>query len=235
MLSLATKFAPVRSAFDTASASGFLATEFWLDEKFLLDSDAIIPLALEYPFRYAMHFPNQGPLSDDAIRRSSSMYRALNCTAIVIHQPMFDRYARALLEIDPDLDLAIENHVLDERQFDRWSEVSPGLTLDVEHLWKYTLHDCSIEKLLVRVDRLLKDHSAKLHHVHLPGYRPGGEEHQPTHFNDVLAIEIMNRLAAHGFEKLVVSEAELEFQSEPFLKKDVQLYQTWTESMVGRT
>lgn len=234
MLSLATKFAPIRDAFETALKSGFQAVEFWLDEKLLLDSDAIAKLSLEYPFRYALHFPNRGPISDDALRGLASLYHQLNCTAIIIHQPMFDRYAKAIGQIDAGLDLAIENHVLDESQFDHWAEISPGLTLDVEHLWKYTLHDAPIEKLLEWVDRLLSRHAHKLHHVHMPGYRPGIEEHQPIYFSPVMATETLTRLADVGFGKLVVSESDIEYQTEEFLRNDVEFFQKWLQSMNGK-
>ena len=48
MLTLATKFAPVRPAFETARSAGIRAAEFWLDAKLLMESDGIAELALEF-------------------------------------------------------------------------------------------------------------------------------------------------------------------------------------------
>ena len=137
MLSLATKFIPIRTAFETTVESGFQAAEFWLDPAVLAKADDVSKLASEFPLRYALHFPNSGLITDETLRSTIALYKGVNATATVIHQPMFDRYGKALLELAPDLDLAIENHVLNLDQFDRWADQSPGLTLDVEHLWKF--------------------------------------------------------------------------------------------------
>lgn len=227
MLTLATKFVPERSAFDTAFRAGFQAAEFWLNANWLLKAPAIAEVASDFPFRFALHFPNHGPISSTALAAAADLYRQLNCTAMVIHQPMFDRYGAELLALEPTFDLAIENHILDQQQFDEWAERSPGLTLDVEHLWKYTLRDAPLAKLLEHVERLLQRHAGKLHHVHLPGYLPGGDEHLPIHHSSELAMEIMTRLNAHGFAKLVVSEADTPFQTVEFLEKDAQLFDRW--------
>jgi sugar phosphate isomerase/epimerase len=227
MLSLATKFAPERLAFETAAAAGFRAAEFWLDANLLAKGDEIAAVAARFPFRYALHFPNKGPISTEALNACVALYRQLKCTAIVIHQPMFDRYGAALRELDGELDLAIENHILDQTNFDRWADRSPGLTLDVEHLWKFTLHDAPLAKLLEQVDRFLDRHAGKLHHVHLPGYVPGGEEHCPIHFSKDMASEVLTRLTNHGFKKLVVSEADSPFQTTEFLEQDVQWFEDW--------
>ncbi len=227
MFTLATKFVPVRPAFETALRAGFQAAEFWLDGSLLSQTDEIASLAREFPLRYALHFPNHGPLSIEALRSAVNLHRRLQSTAMIIHQPMFDRFGAALLEMDSEIDLAIENHILDLEGFDRWADVNPGLTLDVEHLWKFTLHDSSLAKLLEQVERFLQAHSAKLQHVHLPGYFPGGEEHHPIHHSPEMAAEILLRLADHGFKKLVVSEADLPFQTEPILQQDTLWFNRW--------
>ncbi len=235
MLTLATKFKPHRPAFETALAAGFQAAEFWLDADLLANEDEIADLASHYPFRYALHFPNSGPIPDEALRSAVTLYRRVNCTAMVIHQPMFDRYHEALLKLDPKLDLAIENHVLDLDRFAQWAERSPGLTLDVEHLWKFTLNDAPFATLMEHVELFLKKWASKLQHVHLPGYQPGDEEHQPVHFSEEMANHVMTRLAEHGFTKLVVSELDSPFQSLEYLKKDVEMFDRWKKSLETTT
>ena len=230
MLSLATKFIPDRPAFETASAAGFGAAEFWLDAGLLDQADDIAGLAGNFPLRYALHFPNRGPITESELKSAVTLYRRLNCTATVIHQPMFDRYGAALLALAPDLDLAIENHILDADGFERWAEQSPGLTLDVEHLWKFTLHDAPLKTLLDRVELFLGRHARKLHHVHLPGYHPGQDEHCPSHFHEEMVTEVMTRLADHGFSKLVVSELDAPYQTLEFLRCDVEMFNRWIAS-----
>ena len=231
MLTLATKFKPVAPAFETAAKAGYRAAEFWLDGSLLAESEQLAALAGQYPFRFALHFPNQGPITDGMLQGAIKLYRQLETTAMIIHQPMFNRYSKRLLELDPHLDLAIENHVLDLNGFERWGEQSPGLTLDVEHLWKFTLRNAPLATLLEHVDRCLERHVRKLQHVHLPGYLPGGEEHRPTHHSPEMAAEILNRLTECGFTKLVVSEADAEFQIAEELQSDVQFFEKWRSSL----
>ena len=145
-----------------------------------------------------------------------------------------DVQLKRLKELAPDLNLAIENHVLDRDDFERWADRNPGLTLDVEHLWKYTLHDASLATLLNHVDRFLEQHAHKLHHVHLPGYQPGGEEHHPIHDNEEMATQVMTRLAEHGFTKLVVSELDAPFQTHEYLRQDVMLFERWVKSSTAK-
>ncbi len=227
MLTLATKFVPIRENFQIANDAGFTAAEFWLDANWLLKHAEIAANAIPFPFRYALHFPNGGSMTNEDLQGAVSLYKRLNCTAMIIHRPMFDRHARALMDLDPELDLAIENHVLNPEEFERWAEQSPGLTLDVEHLWKFTLRDATLATLLKKVDQFLQKYGSKLQHVHLPGYRPGDEEHQPIHFNQELGNEILMRLADHGFTKLVVSELDIPFQTREFLEKDVAFFRRW--------
>lgn len=231
MLTLATKFLPERPAFEMAARSGFRAAEFWLDARLLLQSEMIAAIATDYPFRYAVHFPNQGPLSEAALSGAVDLYERLECTAMIIHQPMFDKYGVPLRQLQPKLDLAIENHLLDLPGIERWAEESPGLTLDVEHLWLYTLQDAPLATLLKHVDQLLAKHAAKVHHVHLPGYLPGSDEHHPVHHSPVMAKEVLTLLHHYGFGKLVVSEASEMFQSDEYLKKDVAFFDEWTSSI----
>ncbi len=230
MFSLATKFVPDLPGFRTAFEAGFRAAEFWLDPELLGETDRIANLASEFPFRYALHFPNHGPISADALRSAVSLYRRLDCTAIVIHQPMFDQYAPALQELAPQVSLAVENHILDLPRFERWADHNPGLTLDVEHLWKFTLHDAPLTTLLEQVELFLQRHADKLHHVHLPGYQPGGEEHHPIHHSVEMASEVLTLLDAHGFTKLVVSEADTPFQTQEVLSQDVLFFERWKQA-----
>jgi sugar phosphate isomerase/epimerase len=227
MLTLATKFEPTRTSFETASAAGFRAAEFWLNAGWLARTKEIASVAADFAFRYALHFPNQGPLSTEALVACAELYRQLKCTAVIIHRPMFNQYAEALKQMAPEMDLAIENHRLDQSGFDQWAEESPGLTLDVEHLWKFTLNDAPLSTLLEQVDRFLNRHIAKLHHVHLPGYVPGGDEHRPIHHSAQMADEVVSRLAERGFSKLVVSEANVDFQTPESLRQDVAWFERW--------
>ncbi len=65
---IATKFKPVPESFRLAFECGYRAAELWLDEAILLDAERVAGLADEFPFRYALHFPNALDLSPEAVR-----------------------------------------------------------------------------------------------------------------------------------------------------------------------
>ncbi len=229
MLKLATKLAPVSAALETAFRAGFRHAELYLDAAILLDWQGSLARALHYPNSYALHFPNRAELPAEALRGCVELYRGLHCRSLVIHQPLFDRYAAELLRLAPELRLAIENHVLTPAQFAEWAERSPGLTLDVEHYWKYTLRDAPLSQMLEQVRLFLERHGDKLRHIHLPGYWPGCREHRPMYCAREMVFGIWSLLAEARFEGLVVSEVGTEFQNVAELQMDTLLFEAWRQ------
>lgn len=228
MLKLATKFRPDDTrAFETAAHAGIRGVEFWLNAQLLMEWRNIVMTARRFAFDYALHFPNRGELSDEHLESMVSLYRELQCNALVIHHPMFRRYADSLLALAPSLNLAVENHSLGKEEVVEWATQNPGLTLDVEHVWMYTLPDASLNELTTYLDRLLSRFGDKLRHVHLPGYRAGGNEHRPLHHNAEMVTSVLTLLADHGYSQLVVSEAEPEYQNAHDLRCDRSVFETW--------
>jgi len=226
MLKLATKFRPEPQAFETAIAAGFQHAEFWLGAEFLRETD-IAEIAEKYPLTYALHCPNRGDLDADVLWRMVELYRRLDIKALVIHQPMYRRYAAALRELEPNIRLGVENHRLDLEELDQWAAENDWLTLDVEHLWKFTLKDVPLESLLEHLHSFLKSYAEKVIHVHLPGYWPGNREHRPMRSAPEMIRPVFSLLAEFQFPGLVVSEADSEFQTLETLRQDVELYNSW--------
>src|SRR5262245_16147752 len=127
MLRLATKFKPDAPAFETAVRAGFLHAELWTDAAVVLDWQRVADLARAYPLGYALHFPNRLDQPPEVLRGAVELYRALDARALVLHQPHMDRYGAALLDLDPALRLAVENHHIDS--IDSWAVPNPGLAL----------------------------------------------------------------------------------------------------------
>ena len=227
MLNLATKFAPHVAAFAQAVEAGFHCAELWTDAAVLADWEQVAERARQFPLRYVIHFPNRKEQSVETLRHAAALYRALDCQALVIHQPHYDRYADALRRIDPELCLAIENHRLRLSELETWFAQSPHLTLDVEHVWKYTLQDAPLEELLDLLDQQLAVHGDKLRHVHLPGYWPGMGEHRPMYAAREMIFPVWDLLARREYNGLIVSETEMEYQTPQDLRMDVLLFETW--------
>src|SRR5262249_14479037 len=108
-----------------------------------------------------------------------------------------------------------------------WAMNNPGLTLDVEHLWKYTLQDAPLSTLLSSVKEFLREFSGKLRHVHLPGYLPGADEHRPMYCSRDMVLGVLSLLQEVDFRGLIVSEITLEFQNIHELQRDVLLFERW--------
>jgi hypothetical protein len=227
MLKLATKFAPELSALETAYRAGFRHAELWLDQAVLAGWQDVLALARHYPNGYALHFPNRLELPAESLEQTVALYRGLDCRCLVIHQPMYDRHREPLLRLAPELRLAVENHKLNPEQLLHWGERNEGLTLDVEHLWKFTLRDAPLDRLVAEVRGLLDRFGDKLRHVHLPGYWPGLREHRPMYCAREMIFPVLSLLAEACFEGLVVSEANPEYQNSEELRMDVLLFDAW--------
>jgi sugar phosphate isomerase/epimerase len=227
MLKLATKFAPHEAAMDLARDAGYRHAEIWTDSAVLADWRAVAERCARYPFGYVLHFPNREPRDAQSLSHAVSLYRHLACPAIVIHQPLFDRLAGRLLELDFDLQLAVENHELSPDGFEAWAQNNPGLTLDVEHLWQFTLTDGPLERLLNAVESFLQRYGHKLLHVHMPGYQPRQEQHRPMHSSPEMVSAVLTLLAEHNYQGLVVSELAGAYQTADVLAADMTLFRQW--------
>ncbi len=233
MLKLATKFLPRPEAFALAHRAGYAYAELWLDEDVLARWQSVADLAAAFPLEYALHFPNRASDGTEALDQTVQLYRALDCHSLVMHQPMFDRFGPRLAERDPDVRIAIENHVLAPQQLERWAQNSPGLTLDFEHLWKFTLREAPLAEFLATARDLVTRHAERLRHVHLPGYLPGYAEHRPMHCAREMVLPIFDLLAECRFRGLIVSEVDTAFQKSNDLRMDVLLFDTWLTNHVG--
>jgi hypothetical protein len=227
MIGIATKFKPAPKAFETALRAGFRRAEIWTDEAVLRDHHALVRLAKQYPFDYAVHFPNRLDQPPEVVAAAAELYRQLDATALVMHQPHQDRYAQALTAACPGIRLAVENHHLTREQFEAWATSNPGLTFDVEHFWWMTLPGEPLPRVLEEVRSFVARFAHKLYHVHLPGYWPGTGEHRPMYCSRDLVRGTWDLLEEVGFTGLIVSEANPEFQNLQDLTMDVLLFERW--------
>lgn len=227
MLKFATKAAPQHQRLANAYEAGFRHAEIFLTSQHLDNWKDVAAVAEKYDMSYGLHFPNRAPLTRKQLKKCVKLYRRLGCESMVIHQPMFRLYERNLLDIDPELCLAVENHRLNVKNFQTWAESHQWLTLDVEHLWKHTLKQAPLPVLIAALKKLLKTHGQQIRRVHLPGYEPGAIEHRPISFNPRLGRKVFTALSKINYQGLVVSETHPSMQTSAFLAQDIQLYKTW--------
>jgi hypothetical protein len=233
MIGIATKFSPTHEAYQSAQGAGFRRAELWTDEGVLAGRRAVAGLAASSGLGHALHFPNRLEQPPETLERVVALSRAIDASAVVIHQPHFDRYSADLYRLAPDLRLAVENHKLSPEGFLDWAGRNPGLTLDVEHLWKFTLRDAPLATLLAEVRAFLSRFGEKLYHVHLPGYLPGQAEHRPMYCSRDMVRGVWSLLEEFRFPGLIVSEVAPEFQNVHELRMDVLLFERWREERGG--
>jgi sugar phosphate isomerase/epimerase len=229
MLKFATRAFPLAKRLGNAYQSGFRYVELSLTAKLVDDWRQIAATADSFDLRYELHFPNRAPLTHKQLKRIAKLYCHLDCQVMVIHQPMFRLYSKDMADLVPGLCLAVENHHLNPKSFWQWAETHQWLTLDVEHLWKHTLNQAPLPDLLEALKKFLKKHGSQLRRVHLPGYEPGGWEHQPASFNPEMARKVLTALSKIDYRGLVVSEARPSMQKLKYLKNDVAMYQSWKQ------
>ncbi len=236
MFRQATKFAPRSAApFQQAQDAGFESVEFWLGPKLIDQWEDIVELANQYSLDYALHFPNRAELNTKQLENVIQLYNALSCSAMVIHQPMFDEYGDALMEIDSSVRLGIENHFLDTNsKLRKWAESSKWLTLDIEHVWMYTQPDSSVKQLVQTVDELFAEYGDKIVHIHLPGYLPGFKEHRPQYCSRGMVMKMFSLLADYEYDGFVVSETASRYQNPEELLMDRLLYKRWQRKRESR-
>ncbi len=233
MIGIATKFRPGRGAYATAAAAGFRRAELWTDAGVLLAWREAAALAREFGMDHAIHFPNRLDQPPEVLQATAEMYRAVGARALILHQPHMTRHGAELSRLCPEAALAVENHNLDRDGLERWATESPGLCLDFEHLWMYTLHGRPLGEVLAFCRAFLHRFGGKLRHVHLPGYWPGLPEHRPMYCSRELTLGCLDILADIGFEGLIVSEVNPEYQNAIDLRMDVLLFERWAQIRDG--
>jgi sugar phosphate isomerase/epimerase len=227
MLKFATKLPPNAAKIEAAWTAGFRSAEVYLNADMVKDWKNSVQALKTRPLQYVLHFPNKGPLGPGKLKKAAKLYRALDGHTMVIHPGMKTEYGDRLLNRHPGICLAVENGKLRYDQFHEWADEYDDLTLDVEHLWKYSLEDAPLEDLCGELRAFLWRFGSKLRHVHLPGYRPGSSEHRPTYRSPAMARSILDILVTAGFTGMVVSEARESLRSPDQLAADFKFYRQW--------
>ena len=234
MLRLATKFHPGEPApFLLAHRAGFRNAELWLGEDLLRDTERLIQRAGRFQFEYVLHFPNK-PVSDEALAGCLKLYDALNCKVMVIHEPMFEKFAAKITAQKPDVKLGIENHRKTPEELPIWAEEAEYLTIDVEHLWLFTWIGVSRKEFVSRFKQFWKDFGHKVKHIHFPGVCPHEDfQHRALYNSRELMLELFDFLADEDFRGFIVSEVNEEYQNYGELKMDVLLFEFWMEKYMA--
>ncbi|MDG1897269.1 MAG: hypothetical protein P8J37_20425 [Fuerstiella sp.] len=229
MLKIATKFLPEPPAFRRAFDAGFRSSEIFLNAAVLECVDDVVTMSRGFDMDYALHFPNKPELNESHLKNCCRLADELSVSAVVIHEPMFRRYADSLKAIDSRIPLAIENQRVPSADLSAWVQERGAVTLDIEHIWMFSLPDATLDELFGLVRDVFESASECVRHIHMPGYLPGQGEHRPMYTSREFCMGIFDILADYNFAGLVVSEVDMQFQNEFDLRMDMLLFERWLD------
>lgn len=229
MLRIATKFLPEPAAFQQAVDAGFRHAELYLNAAVLDAVDDVLAMARQFDLKFALHFPNRPELNEQHLKAVARLFDELSASAIVIHPPMLRLYGESMSAIHPGIILAEETMRVPVDEFLNWVRRHEHVTLDIEHIWKFSLHDSPLEQLFELVRSIFREFADRVRHVHMPGYLPGQGEHRPMYTSREFCMGIFDILADYDFDGLVVSETDVVFQNPLDLKMDMLLFERWKQ------
>jgi sugar phosphate isomerase/epimerase len=202
-LTLAAKCAPREEIFSDIEKAGIGAVEIYLSGEILKGLPEAVELCARYPFRYALHAPNDAHEPE----RLAEFAHAVGAEVIVFHNVYFEDEWEHILGVMGPLEarLCVENvsSILEPLKFMR--RFGLGMCLDLEHLQI----ECAgvYEEVFIEI-------IGQASHVHLTGYAYGSSmwhthiHHSPEHGAYLLAL-----LMRAGYSGWVVSEARPSLQN----------------------
>lgn len=232
MFQLATKFSAEAENFEKAAMAGYQAAEIYTTPTRLMSWRSLSKIARSFEMDYSLHFPTGdfpagGKISYQTSEEIAALARDLDCSTIVVHEEHLD-VAGEIKFVHPGVRLAVENHFVHFNDLQNWMGSHDAVALDIEHLWKHTLHDCELNDLLKVTDGLLTKHHDRIQQVHLPGYLPGQAIQKPMYCSREMALAMLTLLDEKNFSGMVVSETDVAYQNEHELQMDVLLFNVWS-------
>ena len=226
-LKLATRFYPEPQTFKRATRAGFQCAELLTYVGVLANWEAVASMARQFPLQYTIRFPKDGELTPWLLDGAVALYRELACQEMIIQARMYKHYVQRLSRGSHPCALPSKTAV--------WTAggSTAGPARDVgSRSTSSTSGDIRYKTPRSKPSwlpwmRFLAVHAGKLRHVHLPGYRPGGNEHRPMYCGAEMVYAVLSRLARAGFTGRVVSEVRSDYQTYKNLRKDVVLFADW--------
>lgn len=214
---LAAKSSPQENILDDIKEAGLGAVELYISSKMLEDVCAVSQVCKKFPFRYAVHAPNEGCNP----HQLAELVNAISSEVVVFHDIYWEDEWRDIVNIfkNSEAKLCVENtfNVHEPLKFMR--RYGFGRCLDLEHLQM----ECSgvYEEEFLKV---MKQAS----HIHLTGYiYPSELWHTHIHHSPKHGLYLLGLLKKSGYSGFVVSEAKIVFQILSEFKALNKFYQEW--------
>ncbi|MEI8175563.1 MAG: hypothetical protein WCG78_01715 [Candidatus Omnitrophota bacterium] len=220
---LAVKSAPDKKIFASANKAKIPGLELFLSRAILSDTRSIRSLCGDFPFRYAVHAPND---SYDP-PRLAGLVKAIGARVVTFHNIFWEDewppIVRAFKGIDAKLCIENTFGAHDAVKFIR--RYGFGATLDLEHL--------EMECGGVYEDEFLTV-MRKASHIHMTGYTARSPRwHTHIHHAPAHSRYLLDLLRSSGYAGLVVSESRVSLQTFEEFRKVHDFFERWQEQKRG--
>jgi hypothetical protein len=214
---IAAKCAPEQKILEDIKKAALPAVELYLSQQIIADLSRIIKLCKKFPFRYAVHAPNDG--SDTG--RLSELVMAIGAEVVIFHNIYWEDEWESIIAAfrKAKVKLCLENTFSVHEPLKFMRRYGLSRCLDLEHLQL----ECAgvYEEEFVRVIK-------QAQHIHLTGYIYGsGLWHTHLHHSPEHSLYFLNLVKKCGYSGFVVSEAKLSLQTYVEFKKLHDFFSRW--------
>lgn len=214
---LAVKCAPQKKVFADIKKAGIEAIELYLCRKLLKERKEIKKLCNDFPFRYAIHAPNDCFSPEDL----TDLCKSIGAEVVVFHDIYWENEWKEIASVFKDIQakLCVENiyTVLESVKYMR--RYNFGRCLDLEHM-QIECAGVYEEAFIV----LMKEAT----HIHLTGYTYGSKLwHTHIHHSPLHSLYLLGLIKKSAYSGYIVSEAENQFQTYDEFKNLNDFYKMW--------
>ncbi len=214
---IAAKCAPDRQLLSAIQQAGLTAVELFISPGMLSEPDKIARLCREFPFRYALHAPNNGHLPGPLAEFAA----AVAAEVVVFHNNFWEDEWPEIIAAFAGLPtrLCLENISSVHEPVKFMRRYGMGRCLDLEH----TIMECGgcFEEEFIRLMR-------EASHIHMTGYTNGSENwHSHIYHAPEQSAHFLDLLLQSGYRGMVVSEARTAQQSYPEFKALHDFFALW--------
>lgn len=219
-MTIAVKCAPQEDILNDAEKAGLSAVELYTDVNCLRSIRLTKDICLRYPFRYAVHAPNNSYEPD----LLAELVDGIKAEVVVFHniywKDEWEHIVRVFEGINTNLCVENVASALETSRLIR--RFGLKLCLDLEHLQM----QCAgvFEEEFLRVVR----HAS---HIHMTGYFYGSNLwHTHIHHSPEHNMYLLDLLKRAGYSGLVVSEARVSYQTLSEFKMLNEFFQKWKDN-----
>lgn len=219
-ITIAAKCAAEESILENIEKAGIKAVELYTNLNYLNNIKETILCCKKFPFRYAIHAPNEG----FEINALAGLVSEIKAEVVVFHniywEDEWENIVKSFNGINTRLCIENVNSVLESIKFMR--RYGMGLCLDLEHLQI----ECAgyFEESFIPFFR-------KASHIHLTGYKYGSQSwHTHIHNSPEHSMNLLDLLRDAGYSGLIVSEARVSYQTLSAFKRLNDFFQRWRDS-----